>query len=195
MVSYEKSTRMRKKASFFIEALKDFKIVGSFFPSQPALVKKMVRLVKPSRGMVVVELGAGKGPITKELLKKMPPESSLLVFEMKKEFADYIKKSIADERMTVLCDDGRNAGKYLRKMKLGEADYVVSAIPMGNFTAEENLKTLASIKEMLKKGGAYIQFQYFLSSWREVKKTFKKSEIINFVPNNIPPAFIYRCVK
>lgn len=186
---------MPKKASFFLEALKDFKRVGSFFPSQPALIKKIIKLVKPVDEMVVVELGAGKGPITKELLKKMPTKSVLLVFEVKKEFADYIRRNIKDKRVRVICDDARNAGKYLKEMKLGAADYVVSAIPMGTSNARENLQLLLVIKKMLKAGGVYIQFQYLLSSWREVKKIFGKSKIVSFVVNNVPPAFIYRCVK
>ncbi len=186
---------MPKKTSFFIEALKDFKRVGSFFPSQPALIKKIVRLVKPVNGMVIVELGAGKGPITKALLEKMPAKSVLLVFEVKEEFADYIQRNVKDKRVRVICDDARNAGKYLKEMKLGGADYVVSAIPMGTSNARENLQLLLAIKKMLKAGGVYIQFQYLLSSWREVKKVFGKSKIVSFVANNVPPAFIYQCVK
>src|SRR3990167_4357838 len=115
-----------KKTSFFEEFLKNLKEVGSITPSSKFLVKKMLETVDFEKAHTILELGAGSGVITRELLKKMSKGSKLVVFETNKDFFRDLKK-IEDERIIVYNQSALRLQEYLNKQVV---DYIISGIPL-----------------------------------------------------------------
>ncbi len=183
---------------FTKEALKKFKTQGSLFPSTRALGKCMLKTVKMIPGVVVVELGAGTGVFTKEIILRLRERSRLIVFENNRALAELLrnqlKANIDEGRVVLIEDDAVNFPLHLNRLNIPQADYDISGLPLGNFNKTLRQKIFSAIRTGMKDYGVYVQFQYLLASFAHVRREFD-AKIIGFEPRNIPPAFIYECKK
>lgn len=173
---------------FFKEGFKNIKTVGTITRSSKFVCKEMVSHVDFSTAKVVVELGAGDGVITKHILRAMSEDAVLLCFEVNPAFCKQIRK-IKDKRLIVVEDTAELLPKYLKENNLGEVDAVISAIPFVALPEELSYKIVGICKDNMKKSGKYIQIHYSLLTKKMYKKVFGNVDV-NFVPINIPPAFI-----
>lgn len=130
----------------------------------------------------VVEFGPGTGPVTREILKRLPAEGHLTCFEVNRDFCRYLE-GIGDERLRVINDDAMNCDRYV-----DEPDCVVSELPLTLFSkpAKEKILAIAS------RCGTYIQLQYTPVLSKEIKRYFPDVKL-RFVFRNLPPAFVYVC--
>jgi len=181
------------KTKFFLQYLKNPRDVGSITPSSKYLIKKMISQIDFPNARYILELGSGNGCITKELLKNMDLESKLITFETNEKFCETISK-IEDERLYIINDSAENILHYLEKLKIKKADYIISGLPLAILPKDTRKIILNSISKSLKENGLYIQFQYSLRSYKQIKQLFSQVNV-NFTPLNIPPAFIYICKK
>lgn len=177
------------KVLFFKNFLKNWKEVGSITPSSGFLAKKMLKSIDFSSVDTIVELGPGTGVFTREILSRMKPDSKLLALETNDEFVERLN-NIIDDRFTVLKVSAKNLSVFLKGEKV---DVIVSGIPFSVMKKEIKEKMLYEIKENLKIGGMFIQFQYSLDLRKLLNKIFNNNVKLSFVPFNIPPAFIYTC--
>src|ERR1700751_4473580 len=74
-------------------------MLGSIVPSSRFLVKDLMNQIDWNRARIVVEFGPGVGTITRELLKRMRPDATLVVIELNEEFVQYLANSIHDPRL------------------------------------------------------------------------------------------------
>ncbi len=179
---------------FIKEALKRMKTQGSIFQSSSFLCKRMLKFMIMKENVVVVELGAGTGVFTKEIIKRLPNDGTLLVFEINKNQANFLRENIKDKRVYIIEDDAMNLGIHLTSHNFLYADYIISGLPLGNFSKDKKMGLLKTINEHLSAGGTFMQFQYFLQSWSLIKKYFS-TKISCYEYRNIPPAFVYECKK
>lgn len=176
------------KNSFTGQFFKEWKQVGAIFPSSIFLVKDMLSEVDFDKAKLILELGAGNGSFTKQILKKMRPDAKLIVFEIDRVFIENLKK-IKDHRVTLVNDSVTNISKYLDNKK---AEYIISGIPLSNL--EKNIKSdiiSASVKSLVP-GGVFLQFQYLPESLNFLKNYFREVKL-RFTFLNMPPAFFYVC--
>lgn len=183
---------MSKKVNFFREFLKERRTVGAISPSSKFLGKKMISTIDFTKAKIIVEYGPGTGIFTKEILKKMTPESTLLVFETQKSFCDMITNEIKDSRMILINDSAEKIGEYLEKHGFELADHIVSSLPFTVIPSQIKNSILNQTVKFLNPAGSYLQFQYSLNAHKLLKSKFKTVKL-DFTPMNIPPAFIYRC--
>jgi len=175
------------RGRFFEIAIHDIKTAGTVTPSSKFLIDKMLEPIDFSTAKVIIELGAGDGCVTKEILRRMTPDAELYAFEMKSEFCEILSE-IDDVRLHIIPDSAEEIEKYVPV----EANYVISGLPMTNFSKELKLKILTAAKKKLKSNGKYIQFSYFPIAYFDYKKVFDKVDLM-FTPLNLPPAFVYVC--
>lgn len=176
--------------SFFKNPLR----VGALVPSSPYLADKMADLADFSGAKCVVEFGSGTGSVTKKILRRLPEDCVLLSFEIEKSFAEQLKKSIGDKRLIVINDSAEQLAKYLKKYGHKRADCVISCLPLASLPNNITKRILETAKEFLKDGGYYIQIQYSLNDFNNLKNIFPKVRL-GFEIRNFPPAFIYICEK
>ncbi len=176
--------------AFFKEFLKNWRSVGSITPSSKFLVKKMLEDVEFKDAKLIIELGAGSGIVTREILKKMGRDSRLVVFETSLDFYQDLKK-IRDSRVEIYNQSAVNLQKYLGDIPV---DYIISGIPLANLSRTDKRNLLQSSYKALRPHGRFVQFQYSLESRDDLKKVFDKVTT-DFTPLNIPPAFIFSCLK
>lgn len=178
------------KSNFITQFFKNWRQVGSLFPSSIFLASHMVRRIDLKNSEFIIELGPGTGVITKKILKKMSDKSRLVVFETNSAFREKLKK-INDGRLQIVGLSALDMGKYLKE---NQVDCIVSGIPLANLSDGEKLVLVHNIKNYLKPGGIFIQFQYTLESKDLLKSLFDRFKL-SFTILNAPPAFVYTCVK
>ncbi len=179
---------------FFIQGIKHFKEVGTISRSSKFVSNTMTKdkYVDYKTARCIVELGAGDGPITEVLLKKMHPDAKLLCFEINDEFHEHLEAQFShDPRITIIKDDAAKVGEYIKAAGFKEADAVLSEIPFVIIPSDEIIE---QSHKYLKKGGYYVQLHYSTVARKRYERIFGNSEI-DFVTLNVPPAFIHVCQK
>ena len=176
---------------FFKESVRNLKTVGTITRSSKYLCQAMIKPVDFSKAKVIVELGAGDGVVSKHILKEMSKDSILLAFELNPAFCEQMRE-INDPRLIVIEDDAEKIGSYLEQYGHEQADYIISAIPFTIIPEEVSYRIIRSCKEFLKKEGLFIQIHYSLIPKKLYKNVFGNVKL-NFVPLNVPPAWVMVC--
>lgn len=151
----------------------------------------MIASVDFNSAKCIVELGAGNGCITREIIKRLKPETTLISFELNPTFCEKFLQ-FSQPNVHIVNDSAEKIGEYLEKYGFEKADYIISALPLTNFPMQLKEAILDESVRTLKKGGIFMQFQYLTTVKKLLRSRFKKVKI-GFVPANIPPAFVYTC--
>ena len=185
---------MNKKISFFKEAVKNYKTSGTLVPSSRYLANRMLNSINFSKAMVIVELGPGNGAITKSILEKIQPHTTLICFEINDAFYEELKE-INHSQIILIKDSAENIIEQLQKLGFNEADYIVSSLPLTIIPKKISTNILQKSYTILRKKGLFIQYQYSLTYYKKLKKVFGKNITLDFETFNFPPAFVYKCAK
>ena len=178
------------KFFFFLKQfIRDFKHTGAIAPSSKTLTKNMLKDIDFTKPVHIIELGPGTGCMTEEILSRMHPESKLTCIEINPEFCKNLQKIKTNKNFTVL---QASANDFEKHFEMGQADFVVSGLPLANFKKEEILGVFHAIKTVLKPDGSYIQFQYTKRLDKLIKSHFS-TVFKRFSLFNLPPAFVYSC--
>lgn len=169
-------------------------MVGAVRPSSRFLVRSMLQNIDFSKAKVIVELGPGTGVFTEEILTRMRPDAQLLVFELNETFVDYLRNQFVDERVTFIHDSAENISTHLANASLSGADYIISSLPLANFSDALRDAIVTESKRSLRKNGRFLQFQYSLQSKKYFESKFTHVHI-SFTLWNIPPAFVFVCTQ
>lgn len=178
---------------FIKESISNIKTVGTITRSSKYLCKGMIKPVDFSQAKFIIELGAGDGVVTKHILKEMSPDAMLMVFEVNEKFVKSLN-DIEDKRLIVVDDSAEKIESYMNDHGFKSIDYVISALPFTIFPDEMVEKIVGTCKRLLKDTGKYIQIHYSLIPAKKYKNIFGNLKI-NFVPLNIPPAWVLVCNK
>ncbi len=104
--------------------------VASIIPSSKKLIRKVSEKMDLTAPRVVAEFGPGEGCHTREILRRMHPEASLLLFELDPELAEHLQEQFCgDSRVTVLNTNALELSDVLARRGLSHCDYIVSGIP------------------------------------------------------------------
>jgi phospholipid N-methyltransferase len=182
------------KKSFLKEFIRENKTVGSLTPSSRFLASKMLENIDYTKIKVIVELGPGTGVFTRKIVKQLPENVFFLVFELNEEFYLQLKNEFNQSNVVIIHDSADQILKYLKLYNFESADIVISSLPFANFEQSLRSSILSKVYEALHDNGKFIQFQYSLQSKKALKTLFKEVKI-GFTALNIPPAFVYTCIK
>ncbi len=173
---------------FFAESMRNLKTVGTFTRSSKALCKGAIKPVDFDSARHIVELGAGDGVITKHILAAMHPEATLLAFEVNAKFCNQLRE-LKDDRLVVVEDSAEHLPRYLAQHNIAALDAVVSAIPFVSLPTQLAHTIVGLCRDALKVGAPFCQVHYSLLMKKIYAKIFGNVSV-NFVPMNVPPAFV-----
>lgn len=185
---------MNQRIDFLRESIRNLKTTGSVARSSRFLCRRIAGKIEPERAKVVVELGPGDGAITRYILKRLLPETTVLVFEINPVFIDKLREAFPDPRITLIHDSAEHLQQHLTALGIESVDYFVSGIPFIVLpeTLAENITS--ECKRWLRPGGLFIQFHYSPFMVHFYRRVFGNVNV-DFIPLNIPPAFVVSCEK
>ena len=188
------SSRSQQALLFAQNFFKHPKMIGSFIPSSRYLVERLLGDVDWSTKKVVVEYGPGVGTFTRELLARMPADSTLIAIEMNRDFATYLKATIRDPRFHVAQGSAADVRNILLSRGIQSADCVVSGIPCSTLPQQVRAKVLSETREVLADGGDFLVYQFTRTVLPDLKEVFGVVRT-EFEPLNILPAQLFFCSR
>jgi phospholipid N-methyltransferase len=142
---------------------------------------------------LVIELGAGTGVITAELLAQGLAPQRLIVIERSPDFAALLRRKFPVVR--VICADACDLRESLYLARVARpVDAIVSGLPLLTMEAAQRQRILRECCGLLEQGGRLVQFTYGpLSpiSDRLRRRLGLQAKRIGQVWNNLPPAAVW----
>jgi len=172
--------------------LKHPRMLGSVIPSSRFLINGLLRQMDWNRARVIVEFGPGVGTITTEVLKRLPRDGKLVVFETNGDFVDYLRRSLADPRVHIVHGSAEDIGRELDSLGLDGADYVISGIPFSTMPPEVRVRILRATQAALRPGGRFLVYQFSPAVSTHLNEIFSDVKK-GFEPLNILPAWLFFC--
>ena len=180
--------------AFIKEFWKDKKMIGSMVPSSKYLAAKMLDHIRFKNTKLIIELGPGTGIFTEKIIQKLDVTTQLIVLELNSEFYQELKAKICHTNVHIKEASADKIGEIMLELGFEKADIIISSLPLANFSAKLRNSILEVVKESLNENGSFIQFQYSLNAYKNLKKLFPVVKL-NFTALNFPPAFVYTCSK
>ena len=176
-----------------LKLIKNIKTTGTITPSSKVLIRHLLKPIDFSTASCIVELGPGNGCVTRALLDRMHPTCQLISLELDNEFATKLKL-IEDQRLHVYNACASSIRSILDELQISTVDHVVSSLPLALIEDHVVQDILSTVGRNLRDGGRFLQYQYSLANYNDVKPLFKDVKL-HFTLRNMPPAFVYECVK
>ena len=168
--------------------------IASLAPSSPWLARATVRNVDWERARVVVELGAGTGPITRVIADKARLDCRVIVLERDPDFARLLRERFQClPHFDVIEGDVRDLAGMLADRGIATVDHVISGLPVPSFPKGLQRDLFRMLRPVLAAGGTYHQITEMpWVYWRFYRRYFDEVRF-TFEPRNFPPAGAYFC--
>lgn len=168
--------------------------IASLAPSSPWLSRATVSNVDWAKSRVIVELGAGTGPITRVLAEKARPDTKVLVLERDPDFCVLLRQRFAPlTHFDVIEGDVRDLAAMLADRGIARADYVISGLPVPSFPKDLQRDLFKVVRQVLEPAGTYNQITEMPWVYQGLyRKHFENVRFV-FEPRNLPPAGAYIC--
>jgi phospholipid N-methyltransferase len=163
--------------------------VGAVLPTSRQAVRDMLDMADVARARLVVELGAGTGVQTGEVLARMGPDARLLALEIDPRLAELLQQRFDDPRLQVVGESAEHLEAHLAGER---ADVLVCALPFTSLEPDLRRRILDQLPRALAPGGVALVIQYSPLIQSELRRLFT-SVRRRISPLNVPPAFLFAC--
>ncbi|NLH15583.1 MAG: methyltransferase [Phycisphaerae bacterium] len=161
----------------------------------------MVDLAGVSQADVIVEFGPGTGSFTRRILEVKRPNAALVAVEFHPTMAAKLRHRFP--QVDVAEDSVANLGQILAERGLSKVDSIVSGLPWAAFDEDLRDQLLDATLSVLKPGGRFATFAYLEGSVlaggrrfrRKIRRLFTEVHRSPVVWGNLPPAFVYQCIR
>jgi phospholipid N-methyltransferase len=167
------------------------KTVATIAPSSRALSRATVRGIEWAKTKVVVELGAGTGPITEELVLAAPPGVRLVVNEFLPEFCAALRDKFPG--LDIAEGDARRLTDTLADRGIDQVDYVLSGLPLTHFAPADRDAVIDQVARALGPGGEFRQLTTAPWLYRGLYRRYFREVSFRLVVWNLPPGGVYVC--
>jgi len=163
--------------------------IASIVPSSKALVERVARKMDFSQPRVIAEYGPGEGVHSREIARRMSPDSHLLLFELDAALSHNLELQFAgDRRVHVIHGDAARLPQELKRRGISYCDYILSGIPFSILKIDKKRALLQKTHDALAPGGSFIIYQV-TNELKQHAKLFEHTDSEYFL-QNIPPMFI-----
>lgn len=184
--------------TFAREFVRDPVTLGAVAPSGRSLARLMVESAEIGPEHVVVELGAGTGPMTREIVARHP-HNPFVALEPNGELARLLRLAHPD-----VCVEERFAEDLpdiLSEWGHPRADRVISSLPWAIWSEPQQDRTFDAIVQAMHPEGrmvtfAYVHAQVLPAAARlreQLRRRFRSVRRTRVAWANLPPAFVFVC--
>ncbi len=168
--------------------------IASIAPSSRWLSRTTVRNIEWDRVKVLLELGAGTGPITRVIAERARPECRVVVVERDHDFAHLLRERFGDRpNVEVVEGDVRGLSSILNDRGVAQVDHVISGLPVPSFPEDLQQGLFREVRRILHPEGTFNQItELAWVYWKFYRRFFDRVDFV-FEPRNLPPAGAYFC--
>jgi phosphatidylethanolamine/phosphatidyl-N-methylethanolamine N-methyltransferase len=175
--------------------------VGAVWPSSRHLSKMIVDGFDWENIRYAVEYGPGTGVVTPFILQALHREAKFFAIERNPEFCDLLRKKFP--ALDLAEDSVENVIELCRQRNFPRVDAIVSGLPWATFNSKLQESCLDAMMQVLPPGGRFATFAYWNGMLlpaaqqfkKRLRKYFSEVKLSPTVWRNVPPAFVYRCVR
>jgi len=191
--------RVKDHWSFLAGFLRRPLTVGAVAPSSARLARTVIRRCNLREAATVVELGAGTGAITEQILARIGPQTRFIALELDAGHAALLARRFP--RAIVCNESAENLQAIVTRLGCDKVDCVISGLPWASMGQRKQEKLMAEVLAVLKPTGQFCGFGYLHAKWysstqtfhRRLRETFPAMHISPVVWRNLPPAFAFSC--
>lgn len=161
-------------------------------PSSPAVGRLMAETVRERPARSVIELGAGTGAVTRQLLQHVVGADDLTCIELDRGFVAYLRATLPG--VDVICAPAEQLAGIWSERQREPAGAVVSTLPIRLFPDALKLDVLDAMLPVLAPGAPLVQLTFRPSSPIPPRLLFARgfvAERREIVWANVPPAFVW----
>jgi phosphatidylethanolamine/phosphatidyl-N-methylethanolamine N-methyltransferase len=158
---------------FFREFRRDFHHTGAVLPSGFFLSQALVRPLRlPRLPAHILEVGPGTGSVTREIARRLQVGDRLDAVEINPRFAQMLEQKVRRDPLLSFWQDDIHVINAPVQDIIGESiyDFIISGLPLNNFTVAEIRSVFAAFTRLLRPGGTLVYFEYALV--RQLKTPF-----------------------
>jgi len=186
------ATRAQGPLLFWGRSLRNPRQICSLFPSSPFVGRAMTEAITSRPDPHVIELGAGTGAITRQLIRNGVPRYDLTLVELDPALGGHLRRSFAG--VDVVVAPAQHLSRFWVERDGPPVGAIVSTLPMRLFSKPMIRSIMKSSFQVLSPGGVFVQFTYRESSpvpLRLAKALGLKAQRRCLVWANLPPAAIW----
>src|SRR6266705_1433018 len=150
------SSRFQQTTLFARNFLKYPNLVGWMLPSSPFVVAQVLRQIDWPRAKLIVEYGPGIGTFTREILRQMRPDATLVALEVNTDFVEHLRASLHDPRMEIVHGSATDVDLELMRLGHRSADYVISGLPFKTLPEDVCEMVARKTRAVLQPEGAFL---------------------------------------
>jgi phospholipid N-methyltransferase len=150
---------------FFRALRRDFHHTGAILPSTRFLGRGMTRQLQgPRPACRILEVGPGTGPVTREIARRMLPGDRLDAVEINPHLVGVLRRRLERDKVLAAQREAITIIEAPVEQLPGESvyDFIVSGLPMNNFSVAEVRAVFAAFRRLLKPDGLLTYFEYLL---------------------------------
>jgi phospholipid N-methyltransferase len=168
--------------------------IASFVPSSRFLARALIRGIDWDKSQCLVELGAGTGPITKQLVRHARSHTKLIVIEQDRDFCRRLREKFpGTPNLEIVEGDACKLDQILAERGITMCDHILSGLPTPSMPTPVRETIMTVAQKVLPKHGTFRQLTNMpWIYWRMYKNYFEHVKF-KLVPLNFPPAGVYYC--
>ena len=165
--------------------------IGSVIPSSRWVAREMLKGIDFSTARCVVELGAGTGPVTAELLQRAGARCRTVIVERDPDLCTRLRERFPGAEVTEA--DALDLDWILDRREIEAVDHIVCGLTLAWFSPEDQHTILDTSRRRLRPDGSFRQVTYMPRIHLPLYRRYFDDVQAHFVLRNVPPASVYVC--
>ncbi|MFO0972563.1 MAG: methyltransferase domain-containing protein [Phycisphaerae bacterium] len=187
----DQSTKASDLALFFRKFVEKGRGISSFVPSSRTMACKLLELVDFERPGTIIELGAGTGPVTEQILARIRPHHRFVAVENDPDFVEILRRRFSEH--LILQADATRLAEPLARMGVQRARYVISCLPTPALPRRGLVRMIRWLRRTLEPDGLFLQLTIVPLIYRRFYQRLFAQVGYNMVWRNMPPGGVYVC--
>lgn len=185
----EKKIARQESILFFRRWIKHPTQLGTLAPISLSLARRSAALIDHPEDKIVVEIGAGTGRLSRQILKAGVRPENFYGVELDKELCLFLSKSLPESH--IIHGDAAHLSELLPPHLIGKVDVLYSVIPLMYLPQTVRDAIYEAARSVLKPGGDFFHVCYSpISPFKDRSDIISTKIVSKWV--NLPSGFVWK---